>query len=92
MEKKYLVKINTPNRMIELNGKVVRTPVEHVAREHEIDAIRTKLVFDSLDFLIEEYVKKKEVKKEIIESKKPKVVKKETIKKDSTLGNLLNEE
>jgi hypothetical protein len=40
MEQKYLVKIPTPNFILNFRGKVVRTPVELIAFERELNLIK----------------------------------------------------
>ena len=91
MDKRYLVKVSTPNRIVDVKGKLIRTPFEHIAREDEVEALKTKLIYDSLVYTIEEYVKPVVEKKVEEKIEKPKAAPKKTIKEDSTLGAMLNE-
>ena len=91
MEKKYLVKVKTPNRIVDIKGKLIRTPFEHIAREAELQELRTKLVYDSLVFTIDEYIKPIVEKKVEEKDEKSKVAPKKTINEESTLGVMLNE-
>ena len=70
---RYLVKVSTPNRMVEINGKLIRTPLEHIARENELPALKTKLVYDSITFTVEDYVKPVAKKKSETITEAPKV-------------------
>jgi hypothetical protein len=40
MEQKYLVKISTPNFILNFRGKIVRSPVELIAFERELNLIK----------------------------------------------------
>lgn len=53
---KYKVKIGTPNKMFYIRGKLVRSPVEWVANESELEGIRIKITSEGImDFSIEPY-------------------------------------
>lgn len=87
-----VVKINTPNRMIEVRGVVVRTPVEIVTKtKEELERLQTKINSEGItDYSIKPYVKEKPKAKKVTAKKEVKK-KKDTIKKDSTLGQILDE-
>ena len=52
---KYKVKINVRNKMFDINGKLVRTPVEFISSEKKIGYIKSKLRAEGiLDYSIEE--------------------------------------
>jgi len=63
MEKKYSVRILTPNKFIEVKGKLVRTPTRFIITEREVSHYKTIIHSNSISkFSIEEV--KKETKKE----------------------------
>ena len=92
MEKKYVIDVKTPNRIVTVNGKSVRTPFKHIVNEKGISPIKAQLISDAIVFEIKEYVPEvktvKKVEKVKTSEKKSKV--KKSSKKESTLNDILN--
>lgn len=75
---KYKVRIGTRNKMFYIKKKQVRTPVEWIANESEIEQIRMKISSEGiLDFLIEPYNPDEKSKTN------PKLTPESTVKKES---------
>jgi len=98
--KKFVVKINTHNKFFLYKNKLIRSPLEMIVTEDEIQNIRSKIKYEDItDYTIEEFEnhKKKEKKQEIItladntkyDEKEPVIEKIENL---SSLDKLLIEE
>ncbi|MCK5616086.1 hypothetical protein KAR91_80225 [Candidatus Pacearchaeota archaeon] len=93
MEKLFKVYIGTPNRMIDINGRLVRSPVEWIVEESKIQQIQMKIDSEAINnFSITEVdpTEKKEVK--ITKPKTPLKQVKKQVKKPTTMLEKLTAE
>ena len=91
--KEKLVKVNTPNKMLYIKGKLSRTPLQaRIKFEEELNLLVSSMIHQGIDFTVEDYEPKPKVEKEKpIQAKK--VVKKKAKKKPtSTLEKIASEE
>ena len=91
---KFKVVINTPNRMILVNGKLTRTPMSAIVDEKNLLPIRAKIAQDGiLNFSIDPY-EKEETKPEVIKDSPPKQKRQAKTKKNSetTLDKILDDD
>ena len=93
---KYKVVINTPSRMILINGKLSRTPLTAIIDEKQLLFVKTKITAEGiLNYSITPHVpeiiveKKEEPEPIIVQRKKNK---KDIIDSSTTLGKIFNEE
>ena len=58
LEKKYLVKINTPNKVFPLRTGMIRTPFEVILSQRELDLLKMRIRLDGsiTDWTCEEYL------------------------------------
>ncbi len=84
--KAKLLKVKTPNKMLFIRGRLVRTPLEHLIKfEAELRMLKMSMLNQNIDFELEDYnPEKPKVKK----SKKVKKVK-EKIKPQKKATTLL---
>ena len=94
-EKRYKVSVKTPNRFLNVKGKLVRTPTDFISTEKELKTLKTKFQSDGItQFSVEEYKETPKIIETVtpeIELPKTKVeITIEENKKETTLNKILN--
>ena len=101
--KKFLVRILTPNKVLPVKGKLVRTPTEIIATRPELEQLKvsirsqgiTKYRIDTYEPKVEKPKVEKPIEEDIIDDSEPELSDKveiEELDPHSTLDSFLKEE
>ncbi len=74
--KHQLVIVKTPNKMLFIKGRLVRSPLEAIVKhQNELDLLVASLIHQGVEYEMKDYIKEKIVKKEIVKNLKVKKTK-----------------
>jgi hypothetical protein len=90
--KPQLLKAITPNKMLFIKGKLIRTPLEYVIRsEAELNLLKASMICQSVKYSIKDYVAPAKEEKKVIEVVEEKLEEPKKKKLKTTLEKIAND-